>query len=344
MADEDMQNYFSGLTGQGLGVTSIPNDWSYEADPGWAPQAPAQVTVNPQARPDVGSAYARDTGGDDTTGTNAVAGAAGAPTTTGAGLGGIFGGLGSLFGGGTTATPAARPGSAPGMNQSMIGLGLGMLGGNIFNKWGPALRGYQTGAAADLARQQQVNTYGYQQQELGLRRAQMAQTAELQRQQMQLQRDIAFKPQVQFRQNEDTGEWEALQYDPIKGTVKNVPIAQADKIAEQQGVNATYYDPIKQQNLPYPPGVNRREFRKDMAKVQSDLAAGKANAWQLVQQFYYKYFGQAGGGDQTTQGGDQTPKVAKPGTPSTGLKRQKSVGGKTYYQDYSGNWFDKWPP
>jgi hypothetical protein len=203
------------------------------------------------------------------------------------GLAGLFGLFGGGLGGGGVTTTAGTPGAAPGMSQSMIGLGLGMLGGNPFNKWGPALRGYQTGAAADLARQQQVNTYGYQQQELGLRRAQMAQTAQLQREQMGLQRDIAFRPQVSFHQNEETGEWEALQHDPAKGTARIIPIEQADKLADQAGVNATWFSPITGKNEPYPAGIDtpraRRQFRQDMAKVNADFAAGKINASQYAQ-------------------------------------------------------------
>jgi hypothetical protein len=178
----------------------------------------------------------------------------------------------------------------------------------------------------------------------------MAQTAQLQREQMGLQRELAYKPQVQFRQNEETGEWEALQYDPKSGSVKNVPIAQADKIAQQEGVNSTYFSPVTGRNEPYPAGVDtpraRAEFRRDMAKVNSDFAAGRITASQYAQMFYHRWIAPflPGGGDQSTQGGGETPKVAKPGTTPTGLKRQKSVGGKTYYQDYSGNWFDKWPP
>jgi hypothetical protein len=251
----------------------------------------------------------------------AQAPAAAQPTTNGlAGLFGLFG-SGGLGGGGVTTT-AGTPGAAPGMNQSMIGLGLGMLGGNIFNKWGPALRGYQTGAAADLARQQQVNTYGYQQQELGLRRDQMAQTERLERERLGLQRELAYKPQVQFRQNEETGEWEALQYDPLKGTVKNVPIAQADKIGQQEGVNATWYSPITGKNEPYPAGIDtpraRRQFRQDMAKVNSDFAAGKINASQYAQMFYQRWIAPylPGGGGQTTTPQQLPPKlqgIAKPG-------------------------------
>src|SRR5215475_16044095 len=109
----------------------------------------------------------------------------------------------SLFGGGQPAAPQA--GTAPGWQQAAAGLGLGLLSGNPFNKWGAALEGYQRGAAADVARQQMTNQYSYQQQAL-------KQTADLARERMGLERELAYKPQVQFRQNEE-GEWEALQYD-----------------------------------------------------------------------------------------------------------------------------------
>ena len=240
--------------------------------------------------------------------------AAAQPTTNGlAGLFGLFGGSGGLGGGGVTTT-AGTPGAAPSINQSMVGLGLGMLSGNPFNKWGAAMRGYQTGAAADLARQQQVNQYGYQQQELALRRAQMAQTAELQRQQMQLSRDIAFKPQVQFHLNEDTGDWDAFQYDPVKQTMRKMPIAAADKMAAQEGVDTTAV--VAGQTLQCPAGVNCREWRKDMARAnaqyEADRAAGKIGPMQTFNQWFSNWMASRG----MTSGPGTT--AATPPTPSTG--------------------------
>jgi hypothetical protein len=179
---------------------------------------------------------------------------------------------------------------APGWQQGAVGLGLGLLSGNPFNKWGRALEGYQRGAAADVARQQLANTYGYQQQSL-------AQTARLQREHMALQRELAYKPQVTFRQNEETGDWEALQYDPKSGEVKSVPIEQANKIAGQEGVAKTFRHPLTGQNMPFPPGIAespraRREFLRKLSDVEADIAAGKTTWWQWLQQQYYG----AGGG------------------------------------------------
>src|SRR5215472_2063436 len=276
MADGDIQDYYAGLTGglQGLGGTPVPQDWAPPATP---------ITVNPQAPPDVGNAYALDPG------SNAVAGAAGPAVASGNGgtIGGILSGLGSWFGGGGSgqAAPAGQPGAAPGWQQGAIGLGLGLLSGNPFNKWGPALSGYQRGAAADLARQQQVNQYNYQQQQLGIQRGHLG----LESQRLALTRELAYKPQVQFRQNEETGEWEALQYDPLKQTVRNIPIGQADKIAGQEGVASTYRNWITGRDEPYPPGMTPREkmeFRRDMAKSRADFEAGKMSWSQAAQRFY----------------------------------------------------------
>jgi len=275
MADGDIQDYYAGLTGglQGLGGTPLPSDWAPQATP---------ITVNPQAPPDVGDAYALDTSGS--AGTNATAGAVGPAVASGNGstIGGILGGLGSWFGSGGTgqAAPAGQPGAAPGWQQGAIGLGLGLLSGNPFNKWGGALRGYQTGAAADLARQQQVNQYNYQQQQLGVQRGHLG----IAQQELALRRELAYKPQVQFRQNEETGEWDALQYDPKTQTVRSLPMGQADKIAGQEGVHSTYRDPLSGRDVPFPPGMTpraRMEFRRDISKLQSDLAAGKYTLSQL---------------------------------------------------------------
>jgi len=203
----------------------------------------------------------------------------------------------------------------------MAGLGLGLLAGNPFNRYGAALQGYQRGAAADLARQGQVNQYAYQQAELGIQRQRLAQ-----------ERELAYRPQVQFRLNEDTGEWDALQYDPLKQTVRSLPISQADKLAEQEGVNATYLNPITGRQEPYPPGVNRREFRKDMAKTQADIAAGRINNWQAAQMFYYKWFG---GGGSTPAPGTQRP------TPPRGVPADADYSpSRRQWRDRTGQRYD----
>jgi|SRR5215472_12515713 len=321
MADGDIQDYYAGLTGglQGLGGTPVPSDW--------APQ-PTPITVNPQAPPDVGDAYAMDPG------TNAVAGAAGPAVASGQGstIGGILSGLGSWMGGGGSgqAAPAGQPGAAPGWQQGAIGLGLGMLAGNPFNKWGPALSGYQRGAAADLARQQQINQYNYQQQGLGIQRDRLA-----------LARELAYKPQVQFRQNEETGEWEALQYDPLKQTVRSLPIGQADKIAAQEGVASTYRDPLSGRDVPFPPGMTARarmEFRRDMVKAQADLAAGKITASQFAWMTFYKLQDWAGGRAplQTLPGGVPAGAVREQSNRGNVRYRWKDPQGRTVYYDDQG--------
>jgi len=89
----------------------------------------------------------------------------------------------------TTPAPTPAPAPAPpspttglgggGPWQSLAGLGLGMLAGNPFNKWGAAMQGYQRGAAADQAAAAQAETARYHQQQLQLHRDQMAQSERL---------------------------------------------------------------------------------------------------------------------------------------------------------------------
>src|SRR5215475_5420770 len=97
----------TGNYGRGLGV---------QTPQGWGPQS---------ASPDAAGIGMSD-GGDQ-------APAPAAPPTS------PWGGLGSMLGGG-----AAR---GPGMSQGMIGLGLGLLAGNPFDRYGAALKGYQAGAS-----------------------------------------------------------------------------------------------------------------------------------------------------------------------------------------------------
>jgi len=277
MADDDyMRNYFGGLTGGGFGTTTVPNEWAYNAPEDWTAQ-PARVTVTRpvQAAPGPPSNYLPNYRQEPPPEPP--------PPPAPTGLGSWF----SLLGGGQPAAP--QPGTAPGWQQAAAGLGLGLLSGNPFNKWGAALEGYQRGAAADVARQQMTNQYSYQQQAL-------KQTADLARERMGLERELAYKPQVQFRQNEE-GEWEALQYDPKTGKVGNLPFEQADKIADQGAVVKTYRHPLTNEILPFPPGIAespraRREFLRKLSDTEADIAAGKDTWWQWLQRTYYG----AGGG------------------------------------------------
>ena len=100
MADTDpMQDYFSGLAGQGLGVTSVPNDWS--PDSAWGSSQPAQVTVN--AAPPSGAG-----GGGYGPPAQPMQAPAPPPAPPSSGFGSWFG----LLGGGVAAQPTA--GTAPG--------------------------------------------------------------------------------------------------------------------------------------------------------------------------------------------------------------------------------------
>jgi hypothetical protein len=194
-----------------------------------------------------------------------------------AGLFGLFGG-GGLGGGGVTTT-AGTPGAAPGINQSMIGLGLGMLGGNVFNKWGPALRGYQTGAAADLARQQQVNQYGYQQQSLAL-----------QREHMGLQRELAYRPQIHYQTYEDPDgivRTHAFMFDPRSRTSREMSLGDADKFSNQ-GVPRTL-DPLYPggPRIEVPYGSKFSEYRKRIDATRQRIATGEETAAEADAKRHY---------------------------------------------------------
>src|SRR5215510_14639717 len=64
--------------------------------------------------------------------------------------------------------PAAPPTGlgGGGVNQSLIGLGLGLLGGTPFNRYGPALQGYMAGARSDIAARQAQALNAYRQAEI----------------------------------------------------------------------------------------------------------------------------------------------------------------------------------
>src|SRR5262245_51489027 len=149
-----------------------------------------------------------------------------------------WGGLGSLLGGGG--------GRGPGMSQGMIGLGLGLLAGNPFDRYSAALKGYQAGASQDEARWAQQQNEAYRQQAL-------AQQAALQQQHMALQRELAYKPQVHFAEEEDpaTGYKRArafLTY-PQTGKIQEIPLDTGERLANQGSAGATLYNPITQENM-----------------------------------------------------------------------------------------------
>src|SRR5262245_30943823 len=85
-------------------------------------------------------------------------------------------GLGSIFGGGGGAQ------SSPGMSQGMIGLGLGLLAGNPFDRYSAALKGYQAGASQDEARFAQAQNEAF-------RRAQLAETSRQHREMLALKEE-----------------------------------------------------------------------------------------------------------------------------------------------------------
>jgi hypothetical protein len=165
----------------------------------------------------------------------------------------------------------------------MIGLGLGMLGGNIFNKWGPALRGYQTGAAADLARQQQVNTYGYQQQSL-------AQTAQLQREHMALQRELANKPQIHYQAYEDPDgivRTHAFMFEPGSRTSRELSLGDADKLSNQG--HPTTLEPLYPggPRIEVPYGTKVSEYRKRIDATRQRIATGEETAAEADAKRHY---------------------------------------------------------
>src|SRR5215475_2173181 len=118
MADGDMQDYFSGLAGQGLGVTSVPNDWS--PDSAWAPAQPAQVTVNAAPEGAGGGGY----GPPATT-----APAPPAMQAPPSGLGSLFSAMWPTC----AAVPARVPCTAAGWQQFANGRERALLSGNPFN-------------------------------------------------------------------------------------------------------------------------------------------------------------------------------------------------------------------
>ena len=185
------------------------------------------------------------------------------------------GGLGSLFGlfgaGGQGAAPAADA-TRPGWQQGAIGLGLGMLAGNPFDRWGPALKGYQAGAAQDVARAQQAETAKYHQQSL-------AQTAELQRQHMALQRELAYRPQLHFGMYENEYGLQtpyAVMVNPRTGGSQPVDIGVADKLSGHPGMGPiTLQNPLDPNNpIQVYPGQDVKTIRRKLSDVYAEVQAG----------------------------------------------------------------------
>ena len=193
--------------------------------------------------------------------------AAPAPPPSPQGQGGGLGGLFSMCGGGSgLGGGQAADATKPGWQQGVIGLGLGLLAGNPFNKWGAALQGYQRGAAADVTRAQQAENVRYHGQELEMRRQALA-----------LQRELAYKPQFHFGEYEDPATGlrtpYAVQIDQRTGRATPLSLGVADRLAAQSGGGVTLTDPY---DRPYqvPAGVNPRPIREEFAKIRAQIASG----------------------------------------------------------------------
>lgn len=180
--------------------------------------------------------------------------------------------LPSWLGGPQTAAPSA---AGLGTN-TLIGTGLGLLAGNRFDPYGRAAAGFASGAAADLntrkallAEQQARELNQYRQQELGLRREQMAQT-----------RELALRPQIHYGSYEDPQSGLvtpfASMFNPATQRVTPVPLDVANKMARQPGVDITLTDPF---GNPYkvPPGANPKTLRQEFDRVRADIVSGRVS-------------------------------------------------------------------
>ena len=264
------------------------------------------------------------------------------PQGQGTGLGGVFSMLGGGGGGGQGTTQ-------PGMSQGMIGLGLGMLAGNPFNKWGAALQGYQRGAAADVARAQQAEAAKYHQQELAVPRAQMAQTLQMHREELQRQRDlmqqqytIAMKPQMHFVEQYDPEKGyvvtHAFRHNPANGELTPVDIDAADKARTEGGGGATVH--TSQGPVALPPNMDVKTYNEQRAKNQADIEAGKVSIPQMLRQWWY---GQTQiGSPRTAPGTAPTAPPPRPSSvPADATPQQNKRTGQWRWKSGNSFWDDR---
>jgi hypothetical protein len=151
-----------------------------------------------------------------------------------------------------------------------------LLAGNPFNKWGPALQGYQRGAAADLAARTQAQNEAYRQQELALRKTALGQ-----------QYEIAMKPQISFHVDPNTDEIRAFAASPADGSVREISIGNADKLSAA-GVPSQVFNPFTQQYEDCPPGVKCKDLRKRYSDMYADVKMGKETAPQALARDSYQ--------------------------------------------------------
>jgi hypothetical protein len=222
-------------------------------------------------------------------------------------------------------------------------LGLGLLSGNPFNKWGNAMRGYQTGAAQDLTRQGQVNQYGYQQQELAVRREQMAQALSIHREEMQRQRDlmrqqyeIAMKPQAHFVEQWDPVEQRRvtkgyLHY-PATGEIRPMKLDEGGGTPAPAG-GATVHTPNGPVRVP--PGVDLETFAKERAKEEAKYQAGAGTVWQSIQRWFRRP------SEEQTQAPTQSKPPSRPQNVPADAIAERSNKGRWRWRSGSSFWDER---
>ena len=231
MADLSVQDYSNAL-GLDQGAPSPSDAQAGYSAPSPTPPSVADVTPTDT---NVDVAPAAPTGGLGSSLSSMLPSWLGGPSTPQGNLGGgAGGGLGA---------------------NTLLQLGLGLLGTNRIHPWQGVSEAAARGAAADeairnsaLAEQQARELNAYRKQELGLRGAQLS-----------LQRDIAFKPQVHFGVLENVQgyqePWSAI-FDPRTGVSRRVPLDVGEKMAGQPGVGSTIQTSFGKFDCP--PGQNCR--------------------------------------------------------------------------------------